>query len=61
MYLDDGTIVPVPEGDLPIELPDDIDWKQSGNPLDNHPTWKKTIHKKKMIIYINFINLYCFK
>ncbi|MEE2701532.1 MAG: leucine--tRNA ligase [Thermodesulfobacteriota bacterium] len=42
MYLDDGTIVPVPEDDLPIELPDDIDWKQSGNPLDNHPTWKYT-------------------
>ena len=42
MYLDDGTIVPVPEDDLPIELPDDIDWRQSGNPLDNHPTWKHT-------------------
>ena len=32
--------VPVPEKDLPIELPDDIDFDQPGNPLDRHPTWK---------------------
>ena len=29
-----------------IKLPNDIDLKSSGNPLDNHPTWKKTILKK---------------
>ena len=32
--------VPVPEDQLPVTLPDDVDFKQSGNPLDRHPTWK---------------------
>ena len=46
MYLEDGTIVPVEKEDLPIILPEDVDLKSSGNPLAEHPTWKKTIHKK---------------
>ncbi len=33
-------VVPVPETDLPVELPDDIDFDAPGNPLDRHPTWK---------------------
>jgi leucyl-tRNA synthetase len=33
-------IVPVPEKDLPVELPDDVSFDQPGNPLDHHPTWK---------------------
>jgi leucyl-tRNA synthetase len=33
-------IVPVPEEDLPVELPDDVDFERPGNPLDRHPTWK---------------------
>jgi leucyl-tRNA synthetase len=33
--------VPVPEQDLPIILPDDIDFGTPGNPLDRHPTWKQ--------------------
>jgi leucyl-tRNA synthetase len=33
-------IVPVPEGDLPVVLPDDVVFDQPGNPLDRHPTWK---------------------
>jgi leucyl-tRNA synthetase len=32
--------VPVPEQDLPVELPDDIEFDRPGNPLDRHPTWK---------------------
>ncbi|QLK57720.1 leucine--tRNA ligase [Ehrlichia ruminantium] len=35
-------IVPVDKKDLPITLPEDIDFTKSGNPLDNHPTWKYT-------------------
>ncbi|HEV2563137.1 MAG TPA: leucine--tRNA ligase [Rhizomicrobium sp.] len=31
---------PVKESDLPILLPDDLQFKGSGNPLDHHPTWK---------------------
>ncbi len=41
IYREDGKILPVEEDDLPILLPDDIDFsKRSGNPLDIHPTWK---------------------
>ncbi|WP_420402925.1 leucine--tRNA ligase [Nisaea sp.] len=32
--------VPVPEEDLPVELPEDVDFEGTGNPLDRHPTWK---------------------
>ena len=43
MYRQDGAMMPVLEADLPVTLPDDIDWDQPGNPLDNHPTWKHTV------------------
>ena len=44
MYrVDDGAMVPVPDSDLPVELPKDIDLTKPGNPLENHPTWKHTI------------------
>ena len=33
-------IVPVPESDLPVELPVDVDFDTSGSPLAAHPTWK---------------------
>jgi leucyl-tRNA synthetase len=33
-------IVPVPESDLPVKLPDDVAFDRRGNPLDRHPTWK---------------------
>ena len=32
--------VPVPEEQLPVELPQDVDFSKPGNPLDHHPTWK---------------------
>ena len=32
--------VPVPEDQLPVELPYDISFDKPGNPLDHHPTWK---------------------
>ena len=35
--------VPVPEEQLPILLPDDVEWKPTGeSPLKLHPTWRKT-------------------
>ncbi|MEG8099089.1 leucine--tRNA ligase [Candidatus Liberibacter brunswickensis] len=34
-------IVEVPKKDLPVQLPEEVDFTISGNPLDNHPTWKK--------------------
>ena len=33
-------VVPVPEQDLPVELPEDVTFDKPGNPLDRHPTWK---------------------
>ena len=34
---------PVPEDQLPVLLPDDVEWRPSGvNPLTIHPTWKDT-------------------
>ncbi|MCH9020646.1 MAG: leucine--tRNA ligase, partial [Proteobacteria bacterium] len=33
-------IVPVPEDELPVTLPDDVSLDEPGNPLDRHPTWK---------------------
>lgn len=38
----DGACIPVPEDQLPVELPEDINFDKPGNPLDNHPTWKHT-------------------
>tara|TARA_X000001036_G_scaffold419702_1_gene439808 strand:- start:1819 stop:4329 length:2511 start_codon:yes stop_codon:yes gene_type:complete len=45
IYLEDGKVVPVDKSELPVELPDDVDLNSSGNPLDNHPTWKVTSQK----------------
>ncbi len=33
-------VVPVPESDLPVTLPEDVTFDRPGNPLDRHPTWK---------------------
>ncbi len=40
IHCPDCGIVPVPEDDLPVELPIDVDFDVPGNPLDRHPTWK---------------------
>ena len=33
-------VVPVPDDQLPVKLPDDVTFDRPGNPLDHHPTWK---------------------
>jgi leucyl-tRNA synthetase len=40
IHCDDCGIVPVPVGDLPVRLPDDVTFDRPGNPLDRHPSWK---------------------
>ncbi|MDH5606576.1 MAG: leucine--tRNA ligase [Anaerolineae bacterium] len=36
-------VQPVPEDQLPVELPEDIEWRPTGeSPLKFHPTWKQT-------------------
>ena len=32
--------VPVAKSDLPVKLPEDVEFLGAGNPLDKHPTWK---------------------
>tara|TARA_E500000178_G_scaffold311102_1_gene326731 strand:+ start:782 stop:3292 length:2511 start_codon:yes stop_codon:yes gene_type:complete len=46
IYLEDGSVKPVDKSELPVLLPDDIDLSSQGNPLENHPTWKKTTDKQ---------------
>ena len=33
-------IVPVPRNELPVLLPEDVEFNKPGNPLELHPTWK---------------------
>ena len=33
-------VVPVPKKQLPVVLPDDVDFSVPGNPLERHPSWK---------------------
>ncbi|MGK7866977.1 leucine--tRNA ligase [Falsiroseomonas sp. E2-1-a20] len=40
IHCDDCGALPVPADQLPVELPQDVDFSRPGNPLDHHPTWK---------------------
>ncbi|QKX01892.1 leucine--tRNA ligase [Wolbachia endosymbiont of Cruorifilaria tuberocauda] len=40
IYCKDCGIVPVPEKNLPVILPTEVEFTSGGNPLDKHPTWK---------------------
>jgi len=40
IHCDDCGAVPVPQDQLPVILPEDVDFSRPGNPLDHHPTWK---------------------
>jgi len=40
IHCDACGVVPVPDSELPIRLPDDVTFERPGNPLDHHPTWK---------------------
>ena len=43
IYCDKHGWTPVPEDQLPVLLPDDVEWKPTGeSPLKLHPTWKNT-------------------
>ena len=47
-YDEENNIVKIPENELPVKLPEDIDMKSNGNPLDAHEKWKfTTINGKK--------------
>jgi leucyl-tRNA synthetase len=40
IHCDACGVVPVPKDQLPVVLPEDVDFATPGNPLDRHPTWK---------------------
>ena len=40
IHCDSCGIVPVPDDQLPVTLPEDVDFDTPGNPIANHPTWK---------------------
>ncbi|MCC6949367.1 MAG: leucine--tRNA ligase [Bradyrhizobiaceae bacterium] len=40
IHCEEHGAVPVPDKDLPVQLPDDVAFDRPGNPLDRHPTWK---------------------
>jgi len=46
MYLKNGEAVLATNKDLPIVLPDDIDFSKSQNPLQDHPKWKYAKYSK---------------
>ncbi len=43
VHCDACGIVPVPDDQLPVTLPEDVTFDKPGNPLDRHPTWKHTV------------------
>ena len=51
--LEDGSVVPVPQEDLPVELPKDVEFSGLGNPLELHPTWKYTTYKGQKAVLTN--------
>jgi hypothetical protein len=42
IHCDDCGVVPEKDENLPVQLPDDINFDKPGNPLDRHPTWRNT-------------------
>ncbi len=40
IHCDACGIVPVPDDQLPVRLPEDVSFDRPGNPLDHHPVWK---------------------
>ncbi len=42
IHCDTCGIVPVPKDQLPVTLPEDVDFETPGNPLERHPTRKDT-------------------
>ena len=49
-YDNNNNIIKIPDSELPVKLPDNININTSGNPLDTHQEWKQiTINGKKYV------------
>ncbi len=42
IHCDACGVVPVPRQQLPVTLPEDVDFQTPGNPLERHPKWRHT-------------------
>jgi len=49
-YDPDGNVLTIPKDELPVKLPDEIDLKSKGNPLDKKKDWKSVIIDGKKCI-----------
>ena len=49
-YDEDGKILKIPEESLPVKLPENINLKTNGNPLEHQDEWKSVIINKKNCI-----------
>ena len=47
-YDEENNVIKIPEKDLPVKLPENIDLNTSGNPLDNRDDWKKVVINGKI-------------
>ncbi|WP_332773380.1 leucine--tRNA ligase [Phenylobacterium sp.] len=43
VHCDTCGVLPVPKDQLPVALPEDLDFSKPGNALTRHPTWKHTV------------------
>ena len=50
VYDEKGKVVPVPKEKLPVELPENINLKVKGNPLDSQKNWKEVVINGKKFI-----------
>ncbi len=48
VYDDAGTVTPVPETELPVVLPNDVEFTGKGNPLESSPSFTKVIRDGKV-------------
>ena len=49
-YDNEGKVIPIPKKDLPVKLPENVDLKAKGNPLNANDNWKKVkINGKDLI------------
>ncbi len=42
-YDENNDIIKIPETELPVLLPDEINLNTNGNPLDSHPNWREVV------------------
>ena len=47
IYREDGTVATVDEADLPVRLPENVDFSKKGNPLEKHLIGNSQLAKRQ--------------